>query len=70
MTNRPNGVLYTGVTSDIARRAYEHQKHRIGFSKPSRKDTIEASFRLIATAILPAAANCRGGFGPQYAHAN
>ena len=26
MTNRPNGVLYTGVTSDIARRAYEHRE--------------------------------------------
>jgi putative endonuclease len=24
MTNRPNGVLNTGVTSDIGRRAYEH----------------------------------------------
>ena len=24
MTNRPNGVLYTGVTSDIGRRAHEH----------------------------------------------
>ncbi len=26
VTNRPNGVLYTGVTSDIARRAYEHRE--------------------------------------------
>ena len=26
MTNRPNGVLYTGVTSDIARRAYKHRE--------------------------------------------
>ncbi len=26
MTNRPNGVLYTGVTSDIARRASEHRE--------------------------------------------
>jgi putative endonuclease len=25
-TNRPNGVLYTGVTSDIDRRAYEHRE--------------------------------------------
>ncbi len=26
MTNRPNGILYTGVTSDIGRRAYEHRE--------------------------------------------
>jgi putative endonuclease len=26
MTNRPNGVLYTGVTSNLARRAYEHRE--------------------------------------------
>ncbi len=26
VTNRPNGVLYTGVTSDIARRIYEHRE--------------------------------------------
>jgi putative endonuclease len=25
MTNRPNGVLYTGVTAHLARRAYEHR---------------------------------------------
>ena len=25
MTNRPNGVLYVGVTSDLARRAGEHR---------------------------------------------
>jgi putative endonuclease len=25
MTNRPNGILYLGVTADIARRAYEHR---------------------------------------------
>jgi putative endonuclease len=30
MTNRPNGVLYTGVTSDLARRAF---KHREGLAK-------------------------------------
>ncbi len=25
MTNRPFGVLYTGVTADLARRAWEHR---------------------------------------------
>ncbi len=33
VTNRPNGTLYTGVTSNIARRAYEHRQGLIkGFS--------------------------------------
>jgi putative endonuclease len=34
MTNRPNGTLYTGVTSDIGRRAYEHREGLVkGFTK-------------------------------------
>lgn len=34
MTNRPNGVLYIGVTSDIARRAWEHREGVVpGFTK-------------------------------------
>jgi putative endonuclease len=30
MTNKPNGVLYTGMTDDINRRAWEHREHVIG----------------------------------------
>lgn len=26
ITNKPNGVLYTGVTNNIARRAWEHRE--------------------------------------------
>ena len=26
MTNRPDGTIYVGVTSDIARRAWEHRE--------------------------------------------
>ena len=34
MTNRRNGVLYTGVTNDLQRRAYEHREGVIaGFTK-------------------------------------
>ncbi len=34
MTNRPNGTLYTGVTSAIARRIWEHREGRVeGFTK-------------------------------------
>ncbi|QPC44892.1 GIY-YIG nuclease family protein [Kaustia mangrovi] len=30
MTNRPHGVLYTGVTDDIAKRAWMHREHVLG----------------------------------------
>jgi putative endonuclease len=34
MTNRANGTLYTGVTSDMLRRAFEHRNGLIkGFTK-------------------------------------
>jgi putative endonuclease len=34
LTNRPNGTLYVGVTSDIARRVWEHREGVVdGFTK-------------------------------------
>jgi len=34
MTNRPNGTLYTGVTSDLAKRVWEHREEiSDGFTK-------------------------------------
>ena len=34
VTNRPNGILYTGVTSNLARRAFEHRTGAVaGFTK-------------------------------------
>jgi len=34
MTNRPNGTLYTGVTSNLPRRAWEHREGIVeGFTK-------------------------------------
>ncbi|MCD6075245.1 MAG: putative excinuclease subunit domain protein (UvrABC) [Rhodospirillales bacterium] len=34
VTNKPNGVLYIGVTSDIHRRAWEHREGIVeGFTK-------------------------------------
>ena len=34
MTNRPNGIIYIGVTADLARRSWEHREGKIsGFTK-------------------------------------
>jgi putative endonuclease len=34
MTNRPNGTLYTGITSNLARRVWEHREGVVdGFTK-------------------------------------
>ncbi len=55
MTNRPNGTLYAGVTSDLARQAWEHREgitggftSRYGLTRLvyfERHDRIEAAIQ-------------------------
>ena len=55
MTNRPNGTLYTGVTSDVVSRAWQHREGVLpGFTKRhglkrlvyvERHETIEAAIQ-------------------------
>ena len=41
MTNRPNGTLYLGVTSDLPRRAWQHRTGAIdGFTKRYSLETL------------------------------
>ena len=41
VTNRPRGVLYTGVTNDIVRRAWEHRNSAVpGFSRKYKTCTL------------------------------
>ena len=37
MTNEPNGILYTGVTSNLIQRIYQHKgEHHCGFTRRYR----------------------------------
>ena len=54
MTNKPNGTLYVGVTSDIARRTWEHREGVVdGFTKKHslKRLVYVESHAEIATAI-------------------
>ena len=33
LANKPNGILYTGVTRDIAKRAWQHREGGCGFTR-------------------------------------
>jgi putative endonuclease len=53
MTNRPNDILYSGVTSDIGRRAREHpRRFREGFTNGVKRLVYREFYETIAAAIL------------------
>ena len=55
MTNRRDGVLYIGVTSDLLKRDYEHKTHAVaGFTKRYNLDKLVyyEAFDDISEAIL------------------
>lgn len=55
ITNKPDGVLYVGVTSDILRRIFEHKQQLVeGFSSRYHLDTLVwyEEFPTIAEAIV------------------
>jgi len=55
MTNKVNTVLYTGVTSDLKRRVYEHKNKLIdGFTK--RYNITKLVWYECGSAVLPAIA--------------
>ena len=54
VTNRPNGILYLGVTNDIARRTFEHREGLVpGFTKRYglKRLVYVETYDLIAAAI-------------------
>ena len=52
VTNRPNGTLYVGVTSDLARRLWEHREGVA--DRFAKKYGLNASFALSAMATSKA----------------
>ena len=54
LTNKPNGILYVGVTSDLSRRVWEHKTKAIpGFTARYGLDRLVhyEVFQLVAAAI-------------------
>ena len=59
MANQKNGTIYLGVTSDLAKRVYEHREGLIaGFTKQYGCKLLGGS-KHMTTCRKPAAASCR-----------